>query len=87
MKKPHDIDLRRELRRKILCFTFQESWAPGHICATGTTHYIEFFSDLRRKMKVMNLGRVTMLMMMRKIKYHPEMGREPFLQQVGFFPL
>jgi len=40
-------------------------------------------------MKVMNLGGVTvlMMMMMREIKHHPEMGREPLLQQVGLLPL
>ena len=40
LKKPLDIDLRRELRKKRLCFTFQESWAPGHRCAAGKAHYI-----------------------------------------------
>ena len=35
LKKPLDIDLRRELRKKKLCFTCQESWAPGHRCVVG----------------------------------------------------
>ena len=46
LKKPLDIDIKRELRKKKLCFTFQDSWAPGHICAVGKAHYIEVFSDI-----------------------------------------
>lgn len=46
MKKPLDVDLRRELRKKKMCFTCQESWALGHRCAVGKAHYIEVFSDL-----------------------------------------
>ena len=45
LKKPLDIDLRRELRKKKLCFTCQESWVPGHRCAAGRAHYIEVFYD------------------------------------------
>ena len=41
LNKPLDIDLRKELRKKILFFTFQESWAPGHRCAAGKAHYID----------------------------------------------
>ena len=44
-KKPLDDEVRRDLRRRKLCFTCQESWAPGHRCATGKAHYIEVFSD------------------------------------------
>ena len=33
-----------ELRRKKLCFSFQELWAPGHRCVKGKTHDIEVFS-------------------------------------------
>ena len=28
-----------------MCFTYQESWAPGHRCVVGKEHYIEVFSD------------------------------------------
>jgi len=39
----------KELTRKKLCFSCQESWVPGHKCAgkdkIGKTHYIEFYSD------------------------------------------
>ena len=44
-KVPLTDDVQRELRRRNLCFTCQESWAPGHICEVGKTHYIEVFSD------------------------------------------
>ena len=40
-----DDDARRELRKKRLCFTCQEPWAPGHRCAAGKAHFIEVFSD------------------------------------------
>ena len=40
-----DDDARRELRKKRLCFTCQESWAPGHSCAAGKAHFIEVFSE------------------------------------------
>ena len=40
-----DDDARRELRKKRLCFTCEESWAPGHRCAVGKAHFIEVFSD------------------------------------------
>ena len=44
-KKPLDIEVQRDLRRNKICFTFQEPWVPGHICAAGKAHYIEVFSD------------------------------------------
>ena len=40
-----DDDARRELKKKRLCFTCQESWALGHRCATGKAHFIEVFSE------------------------------------------
>ena len=40
LKKPLDIDLRRELRKKRLCFTCQEPWVPRHRCVVGRAHYI-----------------------------------------------
>ena len=40
-----DDDARRELRKKRLCFTCQEPWAPGHRCAASKAHFIEVFSD------------------------------------------
>jgi len=39
-----DDDVKRELKKKQLCFTCQESWAPGHRCAAGKAHFIEVFS-------------------------------------------
>ena len=39
-----DDDARRELKKKRLCFTCQEPWAPGHRCAPGKAHFIEVFS-------------------------------------------
>ena len=42
---PLDDETRRDLRRKKLCFTCQESWAPGHRCARGKEHDIEVFSN------------------------------------------
>ena len=39
-----DDDARRELKKKQLCFTCQESWAPGHRCVAGKAHFIEVFS-------------------------------------------
>ena len=33
------------MRKKSLCLTIQESWAPRHRCAAGKAHYIEVFSD------------------------------------------
>ena len=44
-KKPLDDDVRRDLRRRKLCFTCQESLAPRHRCAAGKEHYIEVFLD------------------------------------------
>eukprot|EP00253_Pinus_taeda_P027576 PITA_27576 len=40
-----DDDARRELKKKRLCFTCQEPWAPGHRCAAGKAHVIEVFSE------------------------------------------
>ena len=40
-----DNDARRELRKKRLCFTCQEPWAPGHRSAASKAHFIEVFSD------------------------------------------
>ena len=40
-----DEDARRELKKKRLCFTCQESWAPRHRCAAGKAHFIEVFSE------------------------------------------
>ena len=40
-----DDDARRELKKKRLCFTFQEPWASGHRCAAGKAHFIEVFSE------------------------------------------
>ena len=44
-KVPLSDDVRRDLRRRKLCFTCQESWAPGHRFAAGKAHYIKVFSD------------------------------------------
>ena len=33
------------MRKKRLCFTCQEPWAPGHRCDAGKSHFIEVFSD------------------------------------------
>ena len=38
-------DARRELKKKSLCFTCQEPWAPRHRCAAGKAHFIEVFSE------------------------------------------
>lgn len=40
-----DDETRKDLRRRKLCFTCQEPWAPGHQCTTGKAHYTEVFSD------------------------------------------
>ena len=40
-----DDEAGRELRKKRLCFTCQESWAPGQRCAADKAHFIEVFSD------------------------------------------
>ena len=40
-----DDDARRELRKKRLCFTCQEPWAPRHRCAAGKAHFIKVFFD------------------------------------------
>ena len=44
-KKPLDDDVQRDVRRRKLCFTCQEPWAPRNQCAAGKAHYIEVFSD------------------------------------------
>ena len=38
-------EARREFRKKWLCFTCQEPWAPGHRCAASKAHFIEVFSN------------------------------------------
>ena len=48
-KKPLDDDVRRDLRRRKLCFTCQESWAPRHRCAVGKAHYKEVFLDVEEE--------------------------------------
>ena len=48
-KKPLDDEVRRDIRKRKLCFTCQESWAPGHRCASGKVHYIEVFSDVEEE--------------------------------------
>ena len=40
-----DNDARRELKKKWLCFTCQEPWAPGHRCASGKAHFIKVFFE------------------------------------------
>ena len=41
-----DDDTRKDLRRKKLCFNYQEPWVPGHRCAgKAKAHYIEVYSD------------------------------------------
>eukprot|EP00253_Pinus_taeda_P032040 PITA_32040 len=40
-----DDDARRELKKKRLCFTYQEPWAPGHRCVVGKAHFIEVFFE------------------------------------------
>ena len=41
-----DEDIRKDLRRKKLCFTCQKPWVPGHRCAgKAKSHYIEVYSD------------------------------------------
>ena len=44
-KGPLSHDVRRDLRRRKLCFTCQEPWESGHRCAVGKAHYIEVFFD------------------------------------------
>ena len=39
-----DDDASRELKKKRLFFTYQESWASGHRCAAGKAHFIDVFS-------------------------------------------
>ena len=34
-----------ELRRKKLCFSYQEPWALDHKCVKGKAHYIEVFYE------------------------------------------
>jgi hypothetical protein len=41
-----DEETRRELRRKLLCFTCKEPWEPGYKCMRKCkAHYIEVISD------------------------------------------
>eukprot|EP00253_Pinus_taeda_P001460 PITA_01460 len=40
-----DDDASRELKKKRLCFTCQESWALGHRCVAGKAHFIEVFFE------------------------------------------
>jgi len=44
-----DEETMRELRKKKLCFSFHEPWAPGHRCTgkdiMGKAHYIEVYCD------------------------------------------
>ena len=41
-----DEDIRKDLRRKKLCFTCQEPGVPGHKCARkAKDHYIKVYSD------------------------------------------
>eukprot|EP00253_Pinus_taeda_P027462 PITA_27462 len=40
-----DDGAKRELKKKGLCFTYQEPWAPGHRCVAGKAHLIEVFSE------------------------------------------
>ena len=44
-----DDETRRDLRRRRLCFTCQEPWAPRHKCTKGKAHFIEVFSDSEPK--------------------------------------
>ena len=44
-----DDDAKRELKKKLLCFTCQEPWALGHRCAAGKAHFIEVFSESSRE--------------------------------------
>ena len=44
-KRDYSYKDRDELRRKKLCFSCQEPWAPGHKCVKGKAHYIEVFSE------------------------------------------
>jgi hypothetical protein len=42
-------ETRKDLRRKKMCFSFQESWVLGYKCVekdkTDKAHYIEVYSD------------------------------------------
>ena len=40
-----DDETRKDLRRRRLCFSCQQPWAPGHRCTKGKAHYIEVFSE------------------------------------------
>ena len=37
------------MRKKKLCFTCQELWAPGNRCAAGKANYIKVFSDIEEE--------------------------------------
>ena len=44
-----DNDTRQDLRRKKLCFTFQEPWIQGHRCSVkGKAYYIEDYSNIEK---------------------------------------
>ena len=44
-KKYYSYKDQYELRRKKLCFSYQEPWAPRHKCVKGKAHYIEVFFE------------------------------------------
>ena len=46
-KRYYSYNDRDELRRKMLCFSYQEPWVPSHKCVKGKAHYLEalFKSD------------------------------------------
>jgi hypothetical protein len=45
-KERLDEETQNELRKKNLCFSYKEHWAPGHRCmGKGNVHYIEVHSD------------------------------------------
>ena len=33
------------MKKKQLCFTYQEPWEPGYKCTAGKAHFIEVFSE------------------------------------------
>ena len=78
-KKPLDIEVGREMRNKRICFTFQESWAPGHRCVTGKAHYIEVFSDFEEEDEDDEPRRGHSTNNFEGDPTHQEMEMEPFL--------
>jgi len=44
-KNRMDSNIRDKLRKKKLCLSCQEPWAPRHKCSKGKAHYIEVFPD------------------------------------------